>query len=97
MRIVEAYEVLSEAHSQKSYDSVPSRPQTRTPKWTPSADFSKVYSYEEIRKRYRQSGPDYLRGGMWDISDKASAGMWKATMLLFGCLGAIVLYILLFS
>ncbi len=97
MRIVEAYEVLSEAHSRKSYDGVQSGPQTRAPKWTPSADFSKVYSYEEIRKRYRQSGSGYMGGGMWDISDKASAGMWKATMILFGGLGAIVLYILLFS
>lgn len=97
MRIVEAYEVLSDEQSRKNYDGVPLRPQTRAPKWTPSADFSKVYSYEEIRKRYRQSGPNDLRGGMWDISDKASAGMWKATMLLFGCLGAVVLYILLFS
>jgi len=97
MRIVEAYEVLSEAHSRKSYDGVTPSAQTRTPKWTPPADFSKVYSYEEIRKRYRQSGSDYLSGGMWDISDKASAGMWKATVFLFGCLAAIVLYILLFS
>jgi hypothetical protein len=53
-----------------------------------------VYSYEEIKKRYRRGPSSDIRGGMWDISDGASFGMWKATMLLFGCMAAVVLYIL---
>ena len=106
MKIVEAYEVLSDEQARKNYDDVNNdggvrRSTTATtfrkpgpsPRWTPPADFSRVYSYEEIKRRYRPSSN--VRGGMWDISDKASFGMWKATMLLFGCLGAVVLYILL--
>ena len=105
MKIVEAYEVLSDEQARRSYDDINNdggvrRSTTTTfrkpgasPRWTPPADFSRVYSYEEIKKRYRSSSN--VGGGMWDISDKASFGMWKATMLLFGCLGAVVLYILL--
>ncbi|AIC14767.1 putative chaperone protein DnaJ [Nitrososphaera viennensis EN76] len=94
MKIVEAYEVLSNAQSRKKYDenafSVPSHAE-----WMPSADFAKVYSYEELKRQYRQGGS--VRGGMWDISDKASMGMWKATMILFAGLAAIVIYILILS
>ena len=105
MKIVEAYEVLSNEQARKNYDDVNNdggvrRSTTTTfrkpgpsPRWTPPADFSRVYSYEEIKRRYRPRSN--VGGGMWDISDKASFGMWKATMLLFGCLGAVVLYILL--
>jgi hypothetical protein len=32
---------------------------------------------------------------MWDISETASLGMWKATMILFGGLAAIVIFIML--
>jgi hypothetical protein len=32
---------------------------------------------------------------MWDISESASVGMWKATMILFGGLVAIVIFIML--
>ena len=105
MKIVEAYEVLSDEQARRSYDDINNdggvrRSTTTTfrkpgpsPRWTPPADFSRVYSYEEIKRRYRSSSN--VGGGMWDISDKASFGRWKATMLLFGCLGAVVLYILL--
>ena len=105
MKIVEAYEVLSDEQARRSYDDINNdggvrrgttttfRKPGASPRWTPPADFSRVYSYEEIKKRYRPSSN--VGGGMWDISDKASFGMWKATMLLFGCLGAVVLYILL--
>jgi molecular chaperone DnaJ len=61
MRIVEAYAVLSDQQSRKNYDSniyyyhglynYPVRPQ----KWTPSADFDNIYSYAEIKRRYRQT------------------------------------------
>jgi hypothetical protein len=32
---------------------------------------------------------------MWDISETASEGLWKATMILFAGLGAIVIFIML--
>jgi DnaJ-like protein len=95
MKIVEAYEVLSNDQARKTYDSstLHQKPGP-TPRWTPPADFSTVYSYEEIKRKYR---PSNIGGGMWDISDKASFGMWKATMVLFACLGAVVIYIMLVS
>lgn len=95
MKIVEAYEVLSNDQARKTYDGSAFERQQKPgprPRWTPPADFSTVYSYEEIKRRYR---PSTIGGGMWDISDKASFGMWKATMVLFACLGAVVIYILI--
>jgi curved DNA-binding protein CbpA len=92
VKIVEAYEVLSNDQTRKTYDSSTLHRPGPTPRWTPPADFSTVYSYEEIKRRYR---PSNIGGGMWDISDKASFGMWKATMVLFAGLGAVVIYILI--
>ena len=96
MQIVEAYEVLSDVQARKTYDSntqygyhdyTPVRHQ-----WNPPADFDRIYSYAEIRRKYRQGG---LGGGIWDISESASVGMWKATMILFAGLVAIVIFIML--
>jgi curved DNA-binding protein CbpA len=93
MKIVEAYQVLSNDQTRKTYDSTTLQKAGPTPRWTPPpADFTTVYSYEEIKRRY---SPSNIRGGMWDISDKASFGMWKATMILFACLGAVLIYILI--
>lgn len=92
MKIVEAYEVLSDEQARKNYD-VAAGSQVTSPSWTPPADFGRVYSYEEIKRKYGYSRRD-IQGGMWDISDRASFGMWKATFILFACLGAVVLYIL---
>ena len=111
MQIVEAYEILSDEQSRKSYDTAASYSDNdnhyqrayytsyayksnnnTTRQWTPSADFDTVYSYEEIKRKYRQSR---VQGGIWDISESASTGMWKATMILFGGLAAIVVFIML--
>jgi hypothetical protein len=96
MQIVEAYEVLSDEQARKKYDSSvyyghydKAAVQRQ---WTPPADFDRVYSYAEIKRTYRHTG---IEGGMWDISETASVGMWKATMILFGCLAAIVIFIML--
>ncbi|MEO9294723.1 MAG: DnaJ domain-containing protein [Nitrososphaera sp.] len=90
MKIVEAYEALSDEQTRKKYDEGSFSASER--QWTPSADFAHVYSYEELKRQYRQSS---VHGGMWDISDKASMGMWKATMALFAALVAIVVMILI--
>jgi DnaJ-class molecular chaperone len=96
MQIVEAYEVLSDEQARKKYDSsVYYGHYDQTPiqrQWTPPADFDRIYSYAEIKRIYRQAG---IGGGMWDISETASLGMWKATMILFGGLAAIVIFIML--
>ena len=97
MKIVEAYEVLSNEQSRKNYDGNAFKVPRQAPGWTPPADFRTVYSYEEIKRKYRQTSGSNMGGGMWDISDKANRGMWKATMILFACLAAVVIYILFFS
>ncbi len=94
MKIIEAYEVLSDEQARRNYDSNNLQKRGTRARWTPPADFGTVYSYDEIKRRYR---PSNVEGGMWDISDKASFGMWKATMLLFSCLAAVLLYIILQS
>ncbi|WP_415283662.1 J domain-containing protein [Candidatus Nitrososphaera sp. FF02] len=90
MKIVEAYEILSDEQSRRKYDDDSASP--GGPEWTPSADFARVYSYEEIKRQHRQND---VQGGMWDISDKASMGMWKATIILFAGLAALVVFILI--
>lgn len=90
MKIVEAYEVLSDENGKKIYDeSITTK--KNTPKydfsWTPSADFEKVYSYSRIRNTYGG-------GGIWDIGEKASKAMWKATIILLASLASMALLIL---
>lgn len=98
LQIVEAYEVLSDEQARKDYDSntlygtYHHRSSTR--EWIPPADFGKIYSYAEIKRKYTQNiGAG--GGGMWDISESASTGMWKATMVLFGALATMAIFIML--
>ncbi|MGE5822926.1 MAG: DnaJ domain-containing protein [Nitrososphaerota archaeon] len=90
MKIVEAYEVLSDANDKKNYDESITIKQN-TPKydfsWTPSADFEKVYSYSRIKNTYGG-------GGIWDIGEKDSKAMWKATIILLASLASMALLIL---
>ncbi|MDW0138877.1 MAG: DnaJ domain-containing protein [Nitrososphaeraceae archaeon] len=91
MKIVEAYEVLSNANGKKNYDeSITIK--KNTPRydfsWTPSADFDKVYSYSRIKNTYGGGG------GIWDIGEKASKAMWKATIILLASLASMALLIL---
>ena len=98
MQIVEAYEALSDEQSRKNYDNVSyygSHKYTPRRQWTPSADFNDVYSYEEIKRRYRHNTIG-AGGGMWDISENAMSGMWKATIILFGSLAVMAIFIILF-
>ena len=91
MKIVEAYEVLSNANGKKNYDeSITIK--KNTPRydfsWTPSADFDRVYSYSRIKNKYGGGG------GIWDIGEKASKAMWKATIILLASLASMALLIL---
>jgi DnaJ-class molecular chaperone len=107
MQIVEAYEILSDEQARKKYDTSATGNSNNNNyqyahygfnshhtarQWSPSADFDTVYSYEEIKRRYREGK---VHGGIWDISESASTGMWKATLILFGGLAAIVIFIML--
>lgn len=96
MQIIEAYEVLSDEIARRDYDNktnhgmydyASARP------WIPSADFERIYSYSEIKRKYREGT---IGGGMWDISESANVGLWKATLILFGGLGAVVIVIMIF-
>ena len=46
---------------------------------------------EHLKKEYERS---HFGGGMWDISDRASGSLWKATLLLFAGLLGLVAFIL---
>lgn len=96
MQIIEAYEILSDQYARKRYDSINSEKRSNQlgrERWVPSADFRKTYSYSEIKKQYTN---DAITGGMWDISERTSMGMWKATMILFGGLAVMVTIIIMF-
>lgn len=92
MEVVEAYEILSDDQSRKEYDRSYKYKEFRVnPKWTPPADWQKVYSYEHLKKESDRSN---FAGGMWDISDRASGSLWKATLFLFVGLLGLVAFIL---
>lgn len=96
MLIIEAYEVLSDETARRDYDINTNHGMhnyVSARAWTPSADFERIYSYSEIKRRNRDGTID---GGMWDISETASTGLWKATMVLFGGLGAMAILIMIF-
>lgn len=98
LKIVEAYEILSDSNSRKKYDITITEQKDETTfynHWTPPADFRKYYSYQTI-KNWSNSNNDF-KGGLWDIGEKENAGMWKTTLMLFACLGSIAVFILLFS
>lgn len=93
MEVVEAYEILSDDQSRKEYDRTYRYKDFSISRgWTPPADWQQVYSYEHLKKEYDRS---HLAGGMWDISDRASGSLWKATLLLFVGLLGLVAFILL--
>lgn len=89
MKIVEAYEVLSDASRKKNYDESITIKKNK-PKydfiWTPSADFERVYSYSRIKNTY-------VGGGIWDIGEKGSKAMWNATVILLASLASMALII----
>lgn len=92
MEVVEAYEILSDDQSRREYDRIHKYEQFRMGReWTPPADWQQVYSYEQLKKEYDRS---HMKGGMWDISERASGSLWKATLFLFVGLLGLVAFIL---
>lgn len=101
MEIVQAYEVLSDDKSRKRYDNKLTNEksfqrQQEGFRWTPPADFANFYSYENLKqydeRHFRGGGGE---GGMWDISEKANTGLWKATLILLASLGLVSFFIIL--
>ncbi len=93
MEIVKAYEILSDEKSRERYDSnTLSEKNIQGFNWTPPADFANFYSYENLKREYKQN---QISGGMWEISEKANAGLWKATFILLASLGLVSIFILL--
>ena len=93
IEIVKAYEVLSDEKVRQRYDSNTVRDENfQQFNWTPPADFVNFYSYERLKREYKEN---QIIGGMWEISEKANAGLWKATFILLGSLGLISVFIIL--
>jgi DnaJ-class molecular chaperone len=93
MELVQAYEVLSDEKARERYDfNTVNEKNFQKFNWTPSADFANFYSYENLK---RENNENIISGGMWEISEKANAGLWKATFILLGSLGLISVFIIL--
>ena len=93
MEIVKAYEILSDEKARERYDSNTLNNQNiQKVNWTPPADFASFYSYENLKREYNET---QISGGMWEISEKANAGLWKATFILLASLGLVSIFILL--
>jgi DnaJ-class molecular chaperone len=93
MEIVKAYEILSDEKAKERYDAnIFNDKNIQKFNWTPPADFANFYSYENLKREYNEN---QISGGMWDISEKANAGLWKATFILLASLGLVSVFILL--
>lgn len=93
MELVQAYEILSDEKARERYDfNTVNEKSFQKFNWTPSADFANFYSYENLKREYNEN---IVSGGMWEISEKANAGLWKATFILLGSLGLISVFIIL--
>jgi DnaJ-class molecular chaperone len=93
MEIVKAYEILSDERARERYDSnTVNNKNIQKFNWTPPADFANFYSYENLKREYNEN---QITGGMWEISEKANAGLWKATFILLASLGLVSIFILL--
>jgi len=93
MEIVKAYEILSDEKARERYDSnTVNNKNIQKFNWTPPADFANFYSYENLKREYNEN---QITGGMWEISEKANAGLWKATFILLASLGLVSVFIIL--
>jgi DnaJ-class molecular chaperone len=81
IQIIEAYEVLSDGQAKKGYAD-----ETYCDYYDRTREQRSSYGYAEIKKRYVQNSSS----SMWNISDSANAGLWKATTVLFDSLATVI-------
>jgi curved DNA-binding protein CbpA len=83
IQILEAYEVLSDGQARKDYAD-----QTYCDYYDRIREQRSSYicGYAEIKKRYMQNSSS----SMWNISESANAGLWKATRVLFDSLATVI-------
>jgi DnaJ-class molecular chaperone len=81
IQIIEAYEVLSDGQARKDYAD-----QTHSDYYDRKREQRSSCGYAEIKKRYLQNSSS----SMWNISESANAGLWKATTVLFDSLATLI-------
>lgn len=81
IQIIEAYEVLSDGQAKKDYDDKAYYDHTREQ----SSSSGHFYGYAEIKRRYVQNSKS-----VWNISESANAGLWKATRVLVDSLASVI-------
>lgn len=81
IQIIEAYEVLSDGQAKKDYDDKAYYDHTREQ----SSSGGHFYGYAEIKRRYVQNSKS-----VWNISESANAGLWKATRVLVDSLASLI-------
>ena len=81
IQIIEAYEVLSDGQARKDYAD-----ETHCDYYDRLREQRSSCGYAEIKKRYMQNSSS----SMWNISESANAGLWKATTVLFDSLATVI-------
>lgn len=86
MQILQAYEVLSDEEARRDYDSNDSYcgsydQQTAVHHSTSSADFDRMCSYAEIKRRYMQKSTD---SAIYYMGKRTNLQRSKTTTILFG-------------
>ncbi|HET7283515.1 MAG TPA: DnaJ domain-containing protein [Nitrososphaeraceae archaeon] len=81
IQIIEAYEVLSDGQARKDYAD-----ETCCDYYDRTREQRSSCGYAEIKKRYMQNSSS----SMWNISESANAGLWKATTVLFDSLATVI-------
>lgn len=81
IQIIEAYEVLSDGQARRDYDDKAYYDHTR--EQTNSGGH--FYGYAEIKRRYVQNSKS-----VWNISECANAGLWKAALVLVDFLATVI-------
>ena len=81
IQIIEAYEVLSDGQARRDCAD-----ETRCDYYDRTREQRSSCGYAEIKKRYLQNSSS----SMWNISESANAGLWKATTVLFDSLATVI-------
>jgi DnaJ-class molecular chaperone len=81
IQIIEAYKVLSDGQARKDYTD-----ESYFDHYDRIRERRSSCGYTEIKKRYMQNSSS----SMWNISESANTGLWKATMVLFDSLATLI-------